>query len=81
VVENGKYTLPPSLYSLDRDQKKMLCTFLKGVGMPNGYTSNIKKCVDVDRCKVSRLKSHDYHVILQKLLPLVARHILPEAVA
>jgi hypothetical protein len=27
VVENGKYTLPPSLYSLDRDQKKMLCTF------------------------------------------------------
>jgi hypothetical protein len=24
VVENGKYTLPPSLYSLDRDQKKML---------------------------------------------------------
>jgi hypothetical protein len=23
VVENGKYTLPSSLYSLDRDQKKM----------------------------------------------------------
>jgi hypothetical protein len=49
--------------------------------MPDGYTSNIKKCVDVDRCKVSGLKSHDYHVILQKLLPLVARHIFPEAVA
>jgi hypothetical protein len=81
VVENGKYTLPPSLYSLDRDQKKMLCTLLEGVRMPDGYASNIKKFVDVDRCKVSRLKSHDYHVILQKLLPLVARHILPEAVS
>jgi hypothetical protein len=39
VVENGKYTLPPSLYSLDRDQKKMLCTFLQGVRMPDGYAS------------------------------------------
>jgi hypothetical protein len=80
VVENGKYTLPPSLYSLGRDQKKMLCTFLQGVRMPDGYASNIKRCVDVNGCKVSGLKSHDYHVILQKLLPLVARHILPEAV-
>jgi hypothetical protein len=81
VVENGKYTFPPSLYSLNRDQKKMLCTFLERVRTPDGYASNIKKCVDVDRCKVSGLKSHDYHVILQKLLPLIARHILPEAVA
>jgi hypothetical protein len=80
VVENGKYTLPPSLYSLDMDQKKMLYTFLQGVRMPDGYASNIKRCVDVNGCKVSGLKSHDYHVILQKLLPLIARHILPEAV-
>jgi hypothetical protein len=80
VVENGKYTLAPSLHSLDKDQKKMLCTFLQGVRMPDGYASNIKRCVDVNGCKVSGLKSHDYHVILQKLLPLVARHILPQAV-
>jgi hypothetical protein len=81
VVENGKYTLPPSLCSLDRDQKKMLCIFLQGVRMPDGYASNIKRCVDVNGCKVSGLKSHDYHVILQKLLSIVARHILPEAIA
>ena len=49
--------------------------------MPDGYASNIKRCVDFDGCKVFGLKSHDYHVILQKLLPLVARHILPEDVA
>jgi hypothetical protein len=64
VVENGEYSLPPSLYSLDMDQKKMLSTFLVGVRMPDGYGSNIKKCVDVDGYKV--LKSHDYRVILQK---------------
>jgi len=81
VLENGQYTLPPSLYSLGKDKKIMLCTFLEGVRMPDGYASNIKRCVDFDGCKVSGLKSHDYHVILQKLLPLVARHILPEDVA
>ena len=59
----------------------MLCRFLEGVRMPDGYASNIKRCVDVNGCKVSGLKSHDYHVILQKLLPLVAHHILPEDVA
>ena len=81
VLKNGWYTLPPSLYSLGKEEKIMLCTFLEGVRMPDGYASNIKRCVDINGCKISGLKSHDYHVILQKLLPLVARHILPEDVA
>jgi hypothetical protein len=61
----------------------MLCTFLEGVRMSDGYASNIMKCVDVDRCKVSGLKSHEMCGCgsMQKLLPLVARHILPEAIA
>ena len=41
---------------------------------------NIRRCVDVKSCKVSGLKTHDYHLILQKLLPLVVCRILPEAV-
>jgi len=36
--------------------------------------------VDVNGCKLSGLKTHDLHVILQKLLPLVVRNILPEDV-
>ena len=48
--------------------------------MPDGFSSNIRRCVDVNACKVSGLKTHDYHIILQKLLPLVIRKILPEDV-
>ena len=48
--------------------------------MPDGYASNIKRCVDVPRCKLSGLKTHDFHVIFQKLLPIVVRHILPQEV-
>ena len=48
--------------------------------MPDGVSSNIRRCVDVKSCKVSGFKTHDYHLILQKLLPFVVRRILPEDV-
>jgi hypothetical protein len=69
------------LYSLGPHQKKILCNFLQGVKMPDGYAATIRRCVDVNGCKVSGLKSHDYHIILRKLLPFVVREILPEEVA
>jgi len=80
VINNDEYTLPPSLYKLDKEDKESLCAFLYGVKMPDGVSSNIRRCVDVKSCKVSGLKTHDYHLILQKLLPLVVRRILPEAI-
>ena len=80
VLEKAKYTLPPALYSLGKDDKEILCKFLHGVKFPDGYAANIRRCVDVNGCKLSGLKTHDLHVILQKLLPLVVRNILPEDV-
>jgi hypothetical protein len=80
LVKNDKYTLPPALYSLDSDDKTYLCQFLQGVKMPDGYASNIKRCVDVTRCKISGLKTHDCHVIFQKLLPIAVHNILPQEV-
>jgi hypothetical protein len=80
VFENGMYTLPATLYYLGKDEKTLLCKCLAQVKMPDGYASNIKRCVDGKGCMVTGLKTHDYHVILQKLLPLVVRNILPEIV-
>jgi hypothetical protein len=80
VIRNDKYTLPAALYKLDKKDKENLCAFLYGVKMPDGVSSNIRRCVDLNSCKVSGLKTHDYHLILQKLLPLVVRRILPEQV-
>jgi hypothetical protein len=81
VVGNGKYTLPSALYTLGKDEMTWLCKFLEGVKMPDGYASNIKRSVDVNKCKVSGLKTHDCHVIFQKLLPIAVRNVLPENVA
>jgi hypothetical protein len=80
VIKNDKYSLPPSMYSLGKEQKILLCKFLEGLKMPDGYAANIRRCVHLNECKVSGLKTHDYHVIFQKLLPIAIRDILPEDV-
>jgi len=48
--------------------------------MSDGFASNIRTCVDVNACKVSGLKTHDYQVILQKLLPLLVQKILQDVI-
>jgi hypothetical protein len=80
VIKDDKYTLPSALHELDKDARESLCEFLYGVKMPDGVSSNIRRCVNIKLPKVSVLKTHVYHLILQKLLPLVLCRILPEAV-
>jgi hypothetical protein len=77
VITNDKYSLPPSMYSLGKEQKILLCKFLEGLKMPDGYAANIRRCMHLNECKVSGLKTHDYHVIFQKLLPIAIHDILP----
>ena len=81
LLDKGKYKLPSGLYKLSPEMKQILCNFLHDVKLPDGYyASKIRRCVDVKGCKVAGLKSHDYHIIFHKLLPLVVRDILPTEV-
>ena len=48
--------------------------------MPHGYSSNVKRLVSVKDFKLVGLKSHDCHVLMQQLLPLAIRGILPNNV-
>ncbi|KAJ9553036.1 hypothetical protein OSB04_017081 [Centaurea solstitialis] len=43
--------------------------FLKSVRLPDGYASNISRCVTSDG-KLTNLKTHDSHILLQKFLPI-----------
>ena len=38
---------------------------LKDVRMPDGYFSNISRCVKLKECKISGMKSHDNHILMQ----------------
>jgi len=44
------------------------------------YSSNIKSLVSINDMKLVGLKSHDCHVLMQQLLPVAIRGILPDKV-
>ncbi|RYR28647.1 uncharacterized protein LOC107626859 isoform X1 [Arachis ipaensis] len=76
--DNGKYHL--ALYSLTRDAKKVFLATLKNVRVPDGYSSNISRCIDEAQQKIIGLKIHDCHILIEQLLPLAIRNVLPNQV-
>ncbi|XP_073152024.1 uncharacterized protein [Henckelia pumila] len=70
--------LPPACYTLSKDEKKSLCNCLAGIRVPTGYSSNFKNLVSMKDLKLVGLKSHDYHTLMQQLLPVAIRGILPK---
>lgn len=81
IEVEDKFYLPPAPYSMNSEEKKLFCKVLNGVKFPDGYASDIRRNVQVNEKKIIGLKSHDNHVILQQLLPLAVRRILPENVS
>lgn len=62
--------LPPTSYTLIREEKKMFCECLRSITIHDGYFSNMKNLVSLKECKLQGLKSHDCHVLVQQLLVL-----------
>jgi len=75
-----KYEIKKGCYALKKEDKILLLKFLQRIKMPDGYASHIKRCVLLDQCKITGLKTHDCHVIFQKLLPIALRKLLPDNV-
>ncbi|WVY94426.1 hypothetical protein V8G54_033514 [Vigna mungo] len=67
---NGKMYKSKANYTLLVDQSKQVCHWLKDLRMPGGYSSNLSRCVDVNRGKLIGMKSHDCHVFMECLLPI-----------
>ena len=44
--------------------------------LPDGYSSNISRCVNMDKSTITNLKSHDCNVLIQRLLPVGLRGTL-----
>ncbi|XP_055961459.1 uncharacterized protein LOC130015401 [Mercurialis annua] len=76
--ETGRY--PKALYALDRDSKKILLEWIQKLMFPDGYVSNLSRCVDLNSLKMMGMKIHDCHVFMQRLLPIALRELLPPEV-
>ncbi|TYK04284.1 Transposon, En/Spm-like protein [Cucumis melo var. makuwa] len=72
----NKHVKPHASYTLTAAKKVDSSTFLKSVRFPDGFASNISRCVNLKEGKIYGLKSHDCHVLLQRLLSIGIRPYL-----
>ena len=75
---NGKYTLPMACFNLTPDKKRAICTFLRGIKVPTGFSANMKKLVSMKDLSITHCKAHDCHVMLIVFLLIAIRAIKPE---
>ena len=50
---------------------------MKELRFPDGYASNMGRCVDMKNHKLFGMKSHDFHVFMQRLIPIAFHELLP----
>nr|AAP12940.1 transposon protein, putative, CACTA, En/Spm sub-class [Oryza sativa Japonica Group]ABF96438.1 transposon protein, putative, CACTA, En/Spm sub-class [Oryza sativa Japonica Group] len=78
--EKGSHYLSPASYTLSKAEKENMFECLESINVPSGYSTNIKRIISTKEKKFTNLKSHDCHVLMTQLLPVVIRGILPDNV-
>lgn len=64
IQRGDSVKVPIACYTLFPENKHTLCLFLKNLKVPNGFLSNISRCVNLKDHNISGLKSHNCHVLL-----------------
>jgi len=60
----GDSNKPRACYVLKPEDKKKFLQFVSNVKFPDGYASNISRCVNLEGGTMHGLKTHDYHILL-----------------
>ncbi|GLU11298.1 hypothetical protein SLE2022_280530 [Rubroshorea leprosula] len=77
---SGSLCKPNPSYALNTNKKRCLCTWLKHVQFPDGFASNIARCVNLAELRLVGLKSHDCHIFMQRLIPIAFHGLLPDSI-
>ena len=74
---NGRHYLPTASYNLTNDEKRAICLSLRGLKVPTGFSSNIKRLVSMKDLMLTGFNAHDCHMMLTCFLPIAIRTIKP----
>jgi hypothetical protein len=72
--------MPAACHTMSMEDKENFLKVLRNVRVPDGYASNISRCVRLKERTISGLKSHDSHILMQQVLPIVLCQSLPDKV-
>ena len=78
-VGNDTVALPVAPYVLSKVEKAKFIKTIRNLKTPSNYVGQLSKRITVDG-DLRGLKSHDYHIMMQQILPLCVRTLLPKDV-
>jgi hypothetical protein len=76
LMDNGGNPCAP--FCLKLRENKQVMRWLKILKFSNSYAMGIRRAVNLKAEKLNRLKSHDYHLMMERLLPIMFRGYLKE---
>jgi len=69
---------PKADFVLTRAQKKEVLQWFQSLMFPDGYAANWRRGVNLSTMRITGLKSHDYHIWIERLLPVMVRGYFPD---
>jgi hypothetical protein len=69
---------PRAPFCLKARDKKEVLIWLKNLKFPEGYAAGFRRAVNLDTGKLSGVKSHDYHIFMERLLSVMFRGYLDD---
>ncbi|KAL5579288.1 hypothetical protein UlMin_011730 [Ulmus minor] len=77
LFEDGNKLMKPAAgYTFPEANRRKFCRFIRSVKFPDGFASNLSKNVAQNDSRLLGLKSHDCHMIMQRLLPVGCRSLV-----
>jgi hypothetical protein len=76
VEVEDSFEMPEAWYTMTKEENRKLYEFIRAVRFPDGYAANLVKCISADGCKLQGLKTHDCHILLQRILPVGLRGLM-----
>jgi hypothetical protein len=71
---------PKADFVLSKPQRREVLEWIKRLMFPDGYAANLSRGVNLSTMRVLGMKSHDYHIWIERLLPAMVRGYVPEHV-
>ncbi|KAF7139945.1 hypothetical protein RHSIM_Rhsim06G0120600 [Rhododendron simsii] len=78
---DGSYVKPCASFALTLKEREAFFEFLKSVKYPDGYAANISRSVSSTNGRLTGLQSHDYHILIQQILPIGMRGFVDKEIS
>jgi len=76
--DGKKWKKPATEFVLEKHERKEVLEWFQTLMFTDGYAANLRRGVNLSNMQINGLKSHDYHIWIERLLPVMVRGYLPD---